>query len=208
MNTGKAAAKRKSTGFHIPKEHISTTTSTTQDQRRVRVRTTDFREERAAPESTNDEASEDLRTLQAVDDIGSFSYLLGEDVPIFQDDDPTDSSIIQVTMKAKRNDNSVSPPSSVVVQCTDTLRQDFPLSAWIPFRDRYLDELLRSDGRGGPRFYERCCVCRMESVVPEYRCAEQECMGGGMMCKECTVCSHKNMPLHWIEVRDLYIYIM
>lgn len=79
--------------------------------------------------------------------------------------------------------------------------QDFPLAAWIPFRDEYLDEMLRLEGRGDPRLHNVCCVCRVVSVVPEYRCAEQECSGGGLMCKSCVLSAHKLLPLHWVEVR-------
>lgn len=40
-------------------------------------------------------------------------------------------------------------------------------------------------------------------MVAEYRCAEQECTGGGLMCKVCVLSAHRLLPLHWIEVRSL-----
>lgn len=105
MNT----SKRKSTGFFVPQEHISTRLkSTSLDQRRVNVHSEGIRARRA----DDDTSTQDLRTLQAVDDIGSFSYMLGDELPIFPDEDldnlASEDGAIHVTMKAKRSENSVS----------------------------------------------------------------------------------------------------
>lgn len=80
------------------------------------------------------------------------------------------------------------------------------MAAWIPFRDEYLDEMLRLEGRGDARLYKTCSICREEAAEAEYRCAEQECSGGGLMCKQCTLLTHRLMPLHWIEVCPLAMF--
>lgn len=73
----------------------------------------------------------------------------------------------------------------------------------MPFRDEYLDEMLRLEGRGGPRYSEKCGLCR--ETGPEYRCMDHECAGCAIMCKRCVLAAHKRLPLHWIEVRT-YIF--
>lgn len=93
----------------MPREHVSARIkSTSNDHRRVNIQTEEFRS--ALGGDSVDSATQDLRTLQAVDDIGSFSYMLGDELPIFPDEENTASEggSIRVTMKAKRSENSVS----------------------------------------------------------------------------------------------------
>lgn len=108
MNTG-VKNKRKAGALHVHQVGTSNIAKPSLDLRRTRLRTHDVGETSNAPTAAS-EASEDLRTLQAVDDIQSFSYLLGEQFPIFPDDNDypaTTDNTIRVTLKDKRNDNSV-----------------------------------------------------------------------------------------------------
>lgn len=108
MNTGKSG-KRKGGQYHIHTVGTSSVASLSTDHRRTRLRTDNVGETSNTP-TTASQASEDLRTLQAVDDIASFSYMLGEDLPIFPDeiDYPgVNDDTIRVTLKDKRNENSV-----------------------------------------------------------------------------------------------------
>lgn len=75
-------------------------------------------------------------------------------------------------------------------------RQDTPLKIFIQYRDEYLDSLLRRDGRGIYRLDETCSHC--ETGKCEIRC--KECFGGELVCTECTLHSHRLLPLHQIEV--------
>ncbi|THU88535.1 hypothetical protein K435DRAFT_679607, partial [Dendrothele bispora CBS 962.96] len=72
---------------------------------------------------------------------------------------------------------------------------DNPHATWIPFREDYLDEMLYTEGRSGCASI--CWTCgEMEAM---YRCVDEECFGGGMMCASCIVDAHARLPLHWIE---------
>lgn len=110
MNTG-SKQKRKAGAFYVHQVGTSNVATPSDDGRRTRLRTDQLGETSTAQQVDANQASEDLRTLQAVDDIGSFSYLLGDELPIFPDDDDlaglADDSI-RVTLKEKRSDNSVS----------------------------------------------------------------------------------------------------
>lgn len=211
MQTGKKAKRKAATAaLHVHEEYASArVSSTSTDARRVHLTTSTFGSSSA--DTQPEAASEDLQALRAFDDVENFTYLLGDDLPFQAEDDAGDeagSDGIRVTLKAKRHDRSV---SRVEYYCIEDAKQiyflftqDFPLSAWIPFRDEYLDEMLRLEGRGGQRFHERCFMC-LESG-PEFRCMDHECSGGGMMCKRCILATHKRLPLHWIEVRAIILF--
>ncbi|THU87300.1 hypothetical protein K435DRAFT_867411 [Dendrothele bispora CBS 962.96] len=72
---------------------------------------------------------------------------------------------------------------------------DNPHATWIPFWVEYLDEMLYTEGRSGcPNI---CWTCNKKEAM--FRCVDEECFGGGMMCSTCTVDAHARLPLHWIE---------
>ncbi|KAI0348910.1 hypothetical protein OH77DRAFT_1465897 [Trametes cingulata] len=76
-----------------------------------------------------------------------------------------------------------------------SLASDEPMSAWLPFCEEYLDELLRLEGRGQ---FGRAATCPMcTDGVPEYRC--QECLTGRLLCKACLLKTHALLPLHRIQ---------
>ncbi|KAF8907161.1 hypothetical protein CPB85DRAFT_1223639 [Mucidula mucida] len=70
---------------------------------------------------------------------------------------------------------------------------------WRPYRDLYLQELLRLDGCGDN--LEICSRCSTDDISNPaiYRCCENECHAAGLVCSDCCVSLHAMLPLHWIE---------
>ncbi|THU77010.1 hypothetical protein K435DRAFT_703408 [Dendrothele bispora CBS 962.96] len=87
--------------------------------------------------------------------------------------------------------------------------QDQPLKEWIPYRDEYLSELLRLEGRGDVE-KDECPWCGEPSEdedgehVSFYRC--MQCFGEDLMCKTCCVKRHEANPLHVIEKWNGYLF--
>lgn len=129
MNTG-AKGKRKAAAnrLHRHEEYASSNISVSQDVRRLRVRTETFGSSRDLP-STAPEASEDLQTLQSLNDLDNFSYLLGDsNLPYHGEDDGADAEVgdsdgIRVTLKSKRNDKSVC--LICLYRCDDSLTTNY-----------------------------------------------------------------------------------
>ncbi|KAJ6613229.1 hypothetical protein B0H10DRAFT_1951632 [Mycena sp. CBHHK59/15] len=73
-----------------------------------------------------------------------------------------------------------------------------PLSQWVvDHRDMFLHEILRWEGRGDHRSYPVCPECQERKV--EYRC--KDCTSGGqLVCKECVLNRHAQLPFHHLEV--------
>jgi hypothetical protein len=74
---------------------------------------------------------------------------------------------------------------------------DIPLASWVLHRDKYLDELMRLEGRG--RYEHLCAGCN--TPFPNFRC--KDCIHGALWCQACLVKRHSQSPLHVIEVRFL-----
>ncbi|KAJ3764694.1 hypothetical protein FB446DRAFT_615304, partial [Lentinula raphanica] len=67
---------------------------------------------------------------------------------------------------------------------------------WIPFRDEYLAEMIRGEGRGdGPT--DTCWKCQRD-VPPLYRCVSG-CFMNGLVCEECCLLDHLQRPLDIVE---------
>ncbi|KAJ7315117.1 hypothetical protein DFH08DRAFT_715859 [Mycena albidolilacea] len=66
------------------------------------------------------------------------------------------------------------------------------------FRDRFLDELLRLEGRGDHRHQTRCGNCDVVAAEAPYRC--KDCFSDALFCKACLVRMHRDNPLHRVEV--------
>ena len=92
---------------------------------------------------------------------------------------------------AQDNDDDV--PSHTVV-AEPKSRVD-PNVTWMPFRDVYLDELLRHDGS-----QQLICV-RCNNADATYKC--QDCFGPLVFCHQCVLTEHACLPLHRIEVRGV-----
>ncbi|KAJ7257987.1 hypothetical protein C8J57DRAFT_1135578 [Mycena rebaudengoi] len=74
---------------------------------------------------------------------------------------------------------------------------DDPLRQWVEeYRDAFLDEFLRWEGRGDHVQYSTCHSCNTGAA--EYRC--MDCMGRGeLICVECVRSRHQQLILHRIE---------
>ncbi|KII83222.1 hypothetical protein PLICRDRAFT_85247, partial [Plicaturopsis crispa FD-325 SS-3] len=73
---------------------------------------------------------------------------------------------------------------------------DDPLRTWVRFKEIYLDECMRLEGRGTRRRLVTCPGCNL-AKPPCIRC--QECFGGTLFCVDCMVERHKCLPLHIVE---------
>ncbi|KAK7050392.1 CxC2 domain-containing protein [Favolaschia claudopus] len=111
---------------------------------------------------------EDLATSRAREDL-DFTYQLG-------------------ALLAEEPDLAV-PDGINVVSAETRPSSERPLRAWYPLRDEYVAELLRRDGRGSPKVYERCAGGhgRCEGSA-DFRWANEQCFGEAMYCQEC---------IHW-----------
>ncbi|KAJ7446784.1 hypothetical protein FB451DRAFT_1343526 [Mycena latifolia] len=121
---------------------------------------------------------EDLATNSALD-AQDFGYEMGDDSLRPEEEGPEDDGI-NVRVKAKRYQNS-----------------DLPFLTWVDYRDDYLDEMLRLEGRGDASVYSTCVSC--QAADPIYRCENQSCHGMGLFCKTCIVAGHEVLPTHWIQ---------
>lgn len=65
---------------------------------------------------------------------------------------------------------------------------------WLPHRQEYLDELLRTEGLGSHNTLCLHCQARDGSV----KC--MDCFGGGLHCVKCTLEQHRFLPLHRVLV--------
>ncbi|KAI0055071.1 hypothetical protein BV25DRAFT_1816158 [Artomyces pyxidatus] len=78
--------------------------------------------------------------------------------------------------------------------------QDYPLATWREYRNEYLRECLRLEGRGNDLTNTICPDCRSETpegVKPTVRCVD--CYGRDMVCEPCVVRRHQRTPLHRVE---------
>lgn len=84
-----------------------------------------------------------------------------------------------------------------------------PVKVWKErYRFRWLEELLRGEGRGDHAAHAMC-VCDHPSCrggMAEIRC--KDCYGGELLSVECIVRDHARNPLHRIEVCDLRLHIV
>jgi hypothetical protein len=74
--------------------------------------------------------------------------------------------------------------------------QRYPLLAWIPLRQNYLDACLTQDGRG--KHVTRCIRC--SSTNPEEWARCETCFGRGNYCRNCVLQMHWHEPLHNLKV--------
>lgn len=84
-------------------------------------------------------------------------------------------------------------------------QQDVPLKTWRNYRDKYLGEMNRLEGRRGE---EDCRGCRALDPVfrqtPSFRC--EDCFGSELLCQGCCVSQHRALPLHRIKVSNYLSY--
>ncbi|KAK6966872.1 hypothetical protein R3P38DRAFT_3414023 [Favolaschia claudopus] len=64
-------------------------------------------------------------------------------------------------------------------------------------RERYLDELLRLEGRGDHCSQTKCAGCTASASDAVFRC--RDCFTEAPFCKSCVVTEHTDNPLHRVE---------
>ncbi|KAF7976812.1 hypothetical protein HWV62_5680 [Athelia sp. TMB] len=68
---------------------------------------------------------------------------------------------------------------------------------WIPHRQTYVDEFLRTEGLGDTDQPTRCTSCpSAEANDAKYKC--EDCFGDALLCQSCILEKHKLLPLHRI----------
>ncbi|KAK6977540.1 CxC2 domain-containing protein [Favolaschia claudopus] len=78
-------------------------------------------------------------------------------------------------------------------------QSDNPNAQWLHNRRaRFLDELLRLEGRGDFRQQTKCANCDRAVVDAIYRC--KDCFTDALSCKGCIVSTHKETPFHRVEM--------
>ncbi|KAJ7808914.1 hypothetical protein B0H13DRAFT_2385568 [Mycena leptocephala] len=129
------------------------------------------------PQDHSEYFQEDVSTNAALESL-DFNYTMGDFSLQPQLQEATSNQIIYTARK--RYENS-----------------DFLFKIFVRYRDDYLDEMLRLEGRRDPDMYMACHGCGTPD--PIYRCAHQTCYGSGLVCSTCIVKQHTLLPTHWIE---------
>jgi hypothetical protein len=104
----------------------------------------------------------------------------------------------------KRYAAAVSPIRVHLDIPTHSSWQDAPLLEWTHVCDEFLDALIRYDGRGDSLQVLGCPGCKVPGISGTYRC--NECFDHEMVCHECCVQRHQQLPLHHIRVSLSHIY--
>lgn len=74
---------------------------------------------------------------------------------------------------------------------------------WLPYRARFLSEMIRFYGRGGAE-QATCLECNVSGSAPLFRC--KDCFSVDMVCASCMVKRHEANPLHIIQVYYLALH--
>ncbi|KAJ7620530.1 hypothetical protein DFH06DRAFT_1273758 [Mycena polygramma] len=162
--------------MYIHDELVHTEMEVSRDLRCKRLKTTHHG---TAATFEDYEASVDLRTRAAMEEVEEFSYALGDDsMPL----DP---------------DEYMNSGGATVVQAEALDNSEVPLRTFLKHRSSMLDRVMTGEGRGKLRLWAACGECG--STAPTYRCRDQDCAGGQLFCKACMLLRHAALPLHWIE---------
>ncbi|KAJ7854749.1 hypothetical protein B0H14DRAFT_3085502 [Mycena olivaceomarginata] len=71
------------------------------------------------------------------------------------------------------------------------------MAQWRDRRAVFLDELLRTEGRGYHHQQTRCATCATDVAKAIFRC--RDCFTDALFCKACLVSIHRDNPLHRVE---------
>ncbi|KAF9462998.1 hypothetical protein BDZ94DRAFT_1259836 [Collybia nuda] len=117
---------------------------------------------------------------------------------------PFDSTISEIT---ETPDISTLDPAylqhleETVVGPRQPRASDNPLRSWIPDRDTFVAEDVRWDGRGG--YTDNVCPeCKQHPA--QYQC--EECEGGRLLCRMCTLDSHRLNSLHRLKLWNGFFF--
>ncbi|EMD31060.1 hypothetical protein CERSUDRAFT_60542 [Gelatoporia subvermispora B] len=69
------------------------------------------------------------------------------------------------------------------------------INKWLPYREQFLNELLRHDGLAD---VTDLTLCPKHKLPAKYRC--QDCLGLQLQCRDCMCNHHQYIPLHRIQV--------
>ena len=70
-----------------------------------------------------------------------------------------------------------------------------PVQDWLPYRDSYLDELLRHES---PRNANDSTCVRCSVNIGNIKC--KDCIGGSLHCSQCILDAHNTLPFHRLLV--------
>ncbi|KAF7798547.1 hypothetical protein EIP86_009769 [Pleurotus ostreatoroseus] len=178
---GKNKRKAPPVSFYVHSAHTapSATIGLSNDGRRVRMRQTQttvlplptIHEE---PESCDNPTDFPIDAISGNESSTEFEGTVHQ----IEFSDAIPSLTVLTKPKAKRYENS-----------------DAPLTTFLKYRDAYLDEDIRTEGRGDYLNMDACRECG--SPDPCIRC--KDCFGEELMCSECTVRRHQRLPLHRLE---------
>lgn len=76
------------------------------------------------------------------------------------------------------------------------------MDQWLQHRSVVLDELLRLDGLGDALNALGVCANCLGAPA-QFRC--KDCLEGIMRCSACILLSHRNLPLHRLQVRSMFL---
>ncbi len=77
------------------------------------------------------------------------------------------------------------------------------MRVWLPFQDKFLQQLLQLDGTAGADVLCPRCSNETQAKRGTYCCCDNTCFGLGLVCSECCVEFHRTQPLHFIEAKQL-----
>jgi hypothetical protein len=80
------------------------------------------------------------------------------------------------------------------------MQKPTPIQDWLCYRQQYVEELIRHDGRAG---HFSCAGCGEDDG--RFKC--QDCFGSWLFCKSCLLDRHVQLPFHRIQVGVLSIRI-
>lgn len=102
--------------------------------------------------------------------------------------------------KAANENNSVSRASFQNLFSRMLTRFQTRMEQWLQHRPAVLDELLRLNGLGDALNTPGHCADCLNALA-RFRCTD--CFGGTMCCSACILLSHRNLPLHRLQVRRM-----
>jgi hypothetical protein len=157
-------------------------------------------------EKQSQTSTDEQLTLEDTTD-GLSAYDTVQDTPDSTADVP-DASMPKPKPKPKRKRNNTTSVSISFLRSTVLHTIGEPLQSklkeWLPFRDSFLDELLRHDGHGDYLGSNLCGSCERDDGV--IKCSN--CFSGCLLrCRTCVLSAHQDHPLHYIEVCTDFLFV-
>jgi hypothetical protein len=144
-------------------------------------------------------ASTQSQSVNPTPEPSTFSSAPQSDIPLDNEiHEETVPPTEQPTIKPKRMRNTTNSVWFIKCYASNYLTIfQHRLTEWIKFRSAFLDEALRHDGLGDFLGQSKCSNCGNTAGVIKCR----DCANGGLLkCPECSIASHRSLPLHRVEV--------